>query len=103
MVTLKLALRNLLGAGLRTWLNVIVLSMSYVMIILNQGVLQGWDKQATRDTIAWEIGSGQYWHQAYDPFDPFTITDSHSVPPQSMQDKIHAGELTPILVSQATI
>jgi putative ABC transport system permease protein len=103
MVTLKLALRNLLGAGLRTWLNVIVLSMSYVMIIFNQGILKGWDKQATRDTIAWEIGGGQYWHQAYDPFDPFTIIDSHGVPPKSMQDKIRAGELTPILVSQATI
>ncbi len=103
MVTLKLALRNLLGAGLRTWLNVIVLSMSYVMIILNQGVLRGWDQQATRDTIAWEIGGGQYWHQAYDPFDPFTINDSHGVPSESIQDKIQDGKLTPILVSQATI
>jgi putative ABC transport system permease protein len=103
MVTLKLALRNLLGAGLRTWLNVIVLSMSYVMIILSQGVIRGWDKQATRDTIDWEIGGGQYWHQAYDPFDPFTIIDSHGVPSESMQDKIQGGELTPILVSQATI
>lgn len=103
MVTLKLAIRNLLGAGLRTWLNVIVLSLSYVMIIFNQGILKGWDKQATRDTIAWEIGGGQYWHEAYDPFDPFTIIDSHGVPSQSMQDKIREGELTPILVSQATI
>ena len=103
MVTLKLALRNLLGAGLRTWLNVIVLSMSYVMIIMMQGLIKGWDKQATRDTIAWEIGGGQYWHQAYDPFDPFTIIDSHGVPSVSIQDKIQGGELTPILVSQATI
>ncbi|MFC1502494.1 ABC transporter permease [bacterium] len=103
MVTFKLALRNLLGAGLRTWLNVIVLSMSYVMIIMSQGIIRGWDKQATRDTIDWEIGGGQYWHQAYDPFDPFTITDSHGVPSESMQDKIQGGELTPILVSQATI
>ena len=53
MVTFKLALRNLLGAGLRTWLNVIVLSMSYVLIIMSQGIIRGWDKQATLDTIAW--------------------------------------------------
>ncbi len=103
MVTLKLALRNLLGAGLRTWLNVIVLSMSYVMIIMSQGIIRGWDKQATRDTIDWEIGGGQYWHQAYDPFDPFTIIDSHGIPSESIQNKIQGGELTPILVSQATI
>ena len=103
MATLKLALRNLLGAGLRTWLNVIVLSMSYVMIIMMQGIIRGWDEQATRDTIAWEIGGGQYWHQAYDPFDPFTIIDSHGAPTESMQEKIQNGVLTPILVSQATI
>lgn len=103
MLTFKLAFRNLIGAGLRTWLNVIVLSMSYVMIIMMQGLIKGWDKQATRDTIAWEIGGGQYWHEAYDPFDPFTIIDSHGVPSQSMQDKIRDGELMPILVSQATI
>ena len=103
MATLKLALKNLLGAGLRTWLNVIVLSMSYVMIIMSQGFIRGWDKQATQDTIDWEIGGGQYWHQAYDPFDPFTIIDSHGVPPQAMQEKMNAGEVAPILVSQATI
>ena len=84
MITFKLALRNLIGAGLRTWLNAIVLSMSYVLIIWQQGFLEGWNRQATRDTIAWEIGGGQYWHEAYDPFDPFTINDSHSLLPASV-------------------
>jgi len=103
MITLKLAFRNIMGAGLRTWLNVIVLSMSYVIIIWQQGFLEGWNRQATRDTIAWEIGGGQYWHEAYDPFDPFTLMDSHGVLPAAVQDRVQAGEITPILVSQATI
>ena len=103
MITFKLALRNLIGAGLRTWLNVVVLSLSYVIIIWQQGFLEGWNRQATRDTIAWEIGGGQYWHEAYDPFDPFTINDSHSLLPASVRQRIQTGELTPILVSQATI
>jgi len=38
MSFLKLALRNLLGARLRTWLNVIVLSFAFVAIIGLQGV-----------------------------------------------------------------
>jgi|GEM_PF-1400575 len=33
MLTLKLAFRNLDGAGKRTWLNISVLSIVYVMII----------------------------------------------------------------------
>lgn len=63
MIALKLAYRNLLGAGLRTWLNVIVLSFSFVVIIWQRGLLEGWDRQARRDMIDWEIGGGQYWHQ----------------------------------------
>ncbi|MCK7489841.1 MAG: hypothetical protein MZU79_06145 [Anaerotruncus sp.] len=41
MTILKLALKNLLGAGLRTWLNVFVLSLSFVLIIFSQGLLEG--------------------------------------------------------------
>ncbi len=79
MMAIKLALRNLLGAGLRTWLNVIVLSFSFVVIIWHKGFLDGWDRQAKTDMIAWELGGGQYWEQHYDPYDPFTLTDSHAL------------------------
>ena len=103
MITLKLAYRNLIGAGLRTWLNVIVLSLSFVVIIWHKGFLEGWNRQARIDTIAWEIGGGQYWHHAYDPYDPFTITDSHGLSPDKIQNKATAGNITPILISQATI
>ena len=42
MIAPKLAYRNLMGAKLRTWLNIIVLSMAYVIIIWQQGFLDGW-------------------------------------------------------------
>jgi len=103
MISLKLALRNLLGAGLRTWLNVFVLSFSYVMIIWHRGFLDGWNKQARFDTINWEIGGGQYWHSEYDPYDPFTLTDSHSAIPDNLKSAVDKGENAAILVSQATI
>ena len=60
MLSIKLAWRNLIGAGLRTWLNVIVLSISFVVIIWHRGMLDGWHQQARLDTIDWEIGGGQY-------------------------------------------
>ncbi|MDD3969219.1 MAG: hypothetical protein PHT18_10605, partial [Proteiniphilum sp.] len=73
-----LAWRNLIGAGTRTWLNVIVLSFSFLVIIWLKGILLGWDYQAKNDMSHWEIGGGQYWHEQYDPYDPFTLADSHA-------------------------
>ena len=53
-LALQLAYRNLMGAGLRTWLNVGVLSFAFVLIIFYNGILDGWNLQARNDTIAWE-------------------------------------------------
>jgi len=103
MIALKLAYRNLMGAGLRTWLNVIVLSFSYVVIIWQQGFLQGWNRQARQDTIAWEIGGGVYWHETYDPYDSFTLTDSHGPVPDALAADLKGNRLTPILISLATL
>ena len=93
----QLAYRNLIGAGLRTWLNVIVLSFAYVMIIFYNGILDGWNRQARTDTIAWEYGEGQLRNDGYDPYDPFTILDGHGVLADSQNEN-----LVPILMRQAT-
>ncbi|MFQ6606535.1 MAG: ABC transporter permease [Fidelibacterota bacterium] len=103
MLALKLAYRNLMGAGLRTWLNVVVLSFSFLIIIWNKGVLNGWDQQARRDTIEWEIGGGQYWQEHYDPYDLFTLEDSYGRLSPSIKDLVAEGKVTPILISTATI
>jgi len=103
MLAFKLALRNILGAGLRTWLNVIVLSFSFIIIIWLKGLLEGWDRQARNDMIKWEIGGGQYWHAAYDPFDPFTLSDSHGTIPDVLNDSVNNGSIVPVLLSQGTI
>jgi len=96
-LALKLAFKNIYGAGLRTVLNVIVLSFSFVIIIFLNGVMDGWNAQAKKDTIEWEYGSGQLRHKDYDPFDPYTILDSHAPIPENRPD------LTPVLIHQASI
>lgn len=103
MIALKLAIRNLIGAGLRTWLNVIVLSFSFVVIIWHKGVLDGWDRQARTDMTNWDIAAGQYWHAKYDPYDPFTLIDSHAPIPAEAQAQVDNGDITPILISQGTL
>jgi ABC-type lipoprotein release transport system permease subunit len=102
-LAIKLAVRNLIGAGLRTWLNVIVLSFSYVVIIWMNGVMIGWEEQAKHDMTNWQIGGGQYWHKTYDPYDPFTLTDSHAPIPQEFEGEIENGDMEPMLIIQGTI
>ena len=94
----KLAFKNLIGAGLRTWLNVGILSFAFVLIILYNGILDGWNVQARTDTIAWEIGQGQLRFNEYDPYDPFTVLDGHGVYSESEENG-----LIPILLRQGTI
>lgn len=103
MTAIKLALRNLIGAGLRTWLSVIVLAFILILIIWQYAVIDGWDRMAIRDMIAWEIGGGQIWTEEYDPYDPFTLEDSHRVIPRSFMDEIEKGNMAPILITQASI
>jgi len=103
MLAFKLALRNLLGAGLRTWLNVIVLSFSFIVIIWTKGLLEGWDRQAKNDMIKWEIAAGQYWHPDYDPYDPFSLTDSHGPVPQQLADQAGDTGMAAVLITQGTV
>lgn len=103
MILLKLAVKNLLGAGLRTWLNVFVLSLSFVLIIFSQGLIQGMNKQAEEAMIASEVGGGHFQHPAYDPYDPLTLTDAHGPVPAPLAALAAAGKAVPVLVAQGTI
>ncbi|MCG2459496.1 FtsX-like permease family protein [Flavobacteriaceae bacterium F89] len=94
----QLAYKNLMGAGLRTWLNVGILSFAFVIIIFYNGMIDGWNEQSKRDSIAWEYGYGELRNDKYNPLDPFTIQDAHGVLP-----KEKSKDLTPILIRQATI
>lgn len=102
MIAPKLAWRNLMGADLRTWLSVIVLSISYVIIIFQNGLLDGWNQQAITDMTNWEVGGGQYWHQNYDPYDAFSFEESRASLPQDIA-ALSADKATSILIAQATI
>jgi len=103
MLAFRLALRNLLGAGLRTWLNVIVLSFSFIVIIWTKGLLEGWDRQAKNDMIKWEIGAGQYWHSNFDPYDPFSLTDSHGPVPAQLAGEAGDTGIAAVLITQGTV
>ncbi|MFW6140731.1 MAG: ABC transporter permease [Acidobacteriota bacterium] len=102
MTLFKLALKNLLGAGLKTWLNVVVLSLSFVVIIWLQGLYEGMNIQSTTAVVEAEYAGGQYWQEIYDPYDPLTLQDAHGFLPDKLKSMIEKKQATPILIIQGT-
>tara|TARA_B100002049_G_scaffold177924_1_gene135062 strand:- start:1862 stop:3043 length:1182 start_codon:yes stop_codon:yes gene_type:complete len=99
----KIAIKNLLGARLRTWLNVFVTALSFFMIILFSAMYDGMREHAKQVTIDTEIAGGAYWHPQYDPLDPITFEDAHATLPSAVKTLVNQGKAFPVLVSQATI
>ena len=100
---LKIALKNLLGARLRTFLNVLVTAFSFFLILFMSAMYDGMLQHAKQVTMDTEIAGGAYWHPEYDPLDPMTFEEAHSVPPSAIQTLIDENKAFPVLVSQASI
>ncbi|MDY0103794.1 MAG: FtsX-like permease family protein [Lentimicrobium sp.] len=94
----RLAFKNLIKAGLRTWLNVTVLAFTFIFIIFYNGFINGWQNQAEEDSMNWEFGQGQLLNNDFDPQDPFTYMDGHGILAET-----EAQNLTPVLIRQATL
>ena len=103
MIIPKLAFRNLIGNGAKTWLNALVLSFSFVAIIWGQSLFEGMDREMSKVTIDQEAGGGQYWAGAYDPYDPATIDDAPEAIPAELAAEAAAGRAAPVLIVSATI
>ena len=101
MLLLKTAIKNILGAGNRTWLNVAVLSFTFVLMTLFNGIVDGWTNDAVVASRAWETGAGQFWHGEYDRYDIFTLQDAHGKIPETFTSCLSDQSLTPVLVIQA--
>ena len=99
----NLAIKNLVGAGMRTWLNVFVTAVSFFMIIFVSGMYDGMRSHAKQVTIDTEVAGGAYWHPEYDPLDAFSYEHSHGVPPVEIRELIENEKAFSILVSQASI
>lgn len=103
MVVLKLALLNLKGAGLRTWLNVFILSLAFFAIVYLKGMYNGMEMQILRISEDTDYGSGQFWCETYDPYDPLTLPEAHGKIPEAFTPLREAGLLTPVMLYQGAI
>ncbi len=103
MVILKLAYRNLRGAGIRTWLNIFVLSLVFLSIIYLRGMYDGMQDQSIRISEDTDMGSGQYWCEGYNPYDPLSLPDAHASIPDVFDPLISSGVITPVMLYQGAI
>ena len=99
----KIAIKNLLGARLRTILNVFVTSFSFFIILLMSGMYDGMLQHAKNVTIDTEIAGGAYWNPNYDPLDPMSFEDAHSIIPNEIKSLVDQQKAFPVLVSQDSI
>ena len=99
----NIALKNLLGARLRTILNVFVTAFSFFIILFFLGMYDGMLQHAKNVTIDTEIAGGAYWHPGYDPLDPMSYEDAHSNLPDDIQALIDKKQAFSVLVSQVSI
>jgi len=99
----KIAIKNLLGARLRTFLNVLVTAFSFFLILFMSAMYDGMLEHAKQVTMDTEIAGGAYWHPEYDPLDPMTFEDAHSALPRDVQLLVDQKKAFPVLVSQASI
>ena len=103
MLLLKLAFRNITHAGVRTWLNIIVLSFAFVLIVLTEGLYDGMLQQVRDAEIDSNIGGGQFWQKDYDPYNPFSFEISHSKIPATLKMEIEKGNAAAVLIASASI
>lgn len=103
MAIIRLAWRNITHAGLRTWLNVLILSFALVLIIWVQGIYEGLQYQVINDMKAIEVGGGMFWQQSYDPYDPLSLEDAHAPLAPQLQVLVERQEATPVLLTPASI
>jgi len=92
-----------MGAGLRTWLNIFILSVAFVSLIWIIGLVNGVYDQMEQDTIRTELGGGQFWHREYDPYDPLTLVDAHGSLPANIGRMVRSGIAVPILITAGAI
>lgn len=99
---LRFAYKNVVESGLKTWLNVGVLSFVFVVIIFYRGFINGWQQQSINSAIAWEYGDGQLRNSDWDESDPFSIKDGHGKLPEALLEN-SAKNLTPVLLRQGSV
>jgi ABC-type lipoprotein release transport system permease subunit len=99
---LKLALKNIIGYGWRSLINMVIIALMVVGMIWMEAMYYSWLKLAKTQQQEWEYGQGMFQVESYDPYDAFTWEDAHE-PTGALEPAIEAGKAVPVLLSPGVI
>ncbi|MDZ4121375.1 MAG: hypothetical protein U1C33_03075, partial [Candidatus Cloacimonadaceae bacterium] len=100
---LKLALRNIIGNGWRSLINMIIIAIVMIGMIWMQAMYHSWIRLAETEAREWEIGSGQLHHKDYDRYDAFSWDKSFATLPDELLAHVESSDAIPVLLSPAVI
>ncbi|OHX64214.1 ABC transporter permease [Flammeovirga pacifica] len=96
LLNFKLAYKNIISAGLRTWLTITTLAFAFLLILFFNSLYTGWEYQGVKDQIDWEFADGQIIYKEFDKNDPFTIESGH-------HQMIKNENIAPVLIRQGNL
>jgi Tfp pilus assembly protein PilV len=86
----KLALRNIIGNGWRSLINMVIIAIVMIGMIWMQAMYYSWFNLAEKQMREWEIGDGQYQQADYKRFDAFSWDKCFAEIPPELEKKNRA-------------
>ncbi len=99
----KLALRNIIGNGWRSLINILILAAVLISLIWMEAMWYSWLVLAKTQQKQWEFATGILRAKDYDPYDPFSWEKSYAPIPAAVQPHVASGEVVPILYAPGVI
>jgi len=99
----RLALRNIIGNGWRSFINILIIAIVMIGMIFMESMYHSWTLLAKTQQKEWESGKGMFRVNSYDPFDAFSWDKSFEPLPDELRPVIERQEAVPILFSPGVI
>lgn len=99
----KLALRNIIGNGWRSLINIFIIAAVLIGLIWMEAMWYSWLVLSKTQQQQWEFASGILRSENYDPYDAFSWEKSYSPIPTEFRPHVETGDVVPILYAPGVI
>jgi len=99
----RLALKNIIGNGWRSLINILIIAIVMIGMIFMESMYHSWTQLAKTQQTEWEFGKGMFRVNSYDPDDAFSWDKSFEPIPDELLPVIARQEAVPILFSPGVI
>ncbi len=98
----RMALKNFLRQGMRSFLNVLVTALAMVAVVFNLSLYNGFQDQAVRNMVSTDVAGGHYRMPGFDLLSPMEWEDQTFKVPDSFSS-LSSSDKAEVLVLQGQI